>query len=138
MSHTRSSPSRSFAVVALAAVLPLALTSCSGNRAEINAVCDDVHIEAEAVRLAADSVHQEVVVDGIDPQEQHLEYLDDHYEDMRYLEEIARGGMQDAAFERAEAVAYVLDGVDENDDELLIAGVEEMDATEGLILDACD
>ena len=46
--------------------------------------------------------------------------------------------MQDAAFERAEAVAYVLDGVDENDDELLIAGVEEMDATEGLILDACD
>ena len=77
-------------------------------------------------------------MDGIVPQDQHLEYLDDHYEDMRYLEEIARGGMQDAAFERAEAVAYVLDGVDENDDELLIAGVEEMDATEGLILDACD
>src|SRR5699024_7279368 len=85
VSHTRSSPGRPFAVVALAAVLPLALMSCSGNRAEINAVCDDVHIEAEAVRLAADSVHQEAVVDGIVPQDQHLEYLDDHYEDMRYL-----------------------------------------------------
>lgn len=101
-------------------------------------MCDDVHAQIEAVRLAADSVHQEAVVDGIEPQDQHLDYLENHYQDMRHLEEIARGGVQEAAFERAEAVAYVLDGVDEYDDELLTTGVEEMDATEGLILDACD
>lgn len=138
MSHTRFSPRRSLTVVALAVALPLALTSCSGDRAEISAVCDDVHAQIEAVRLAADSVHQEAVVDGIEPQDQHLDYLENHYQDMRHLEEIARGGVQEAAFERAEAVAYVLDGVDEYDDELLTTGVEEMDATEGLILDACD
>lgn len=113
------------------------MASCSGNQAEIRAVCDDVHVQIEAVRLAADSVHQEAVVDGIEPQNQHLDYLENHYEDMRYLEEISRGGVRDAAFERAEAVAYVLDGVDEYDDQMLVVGVEEMDATEGLILDAC-
>lgn len=137
MSHPRPFPRNPLAVVALAAVLPLALTSCSGNRAEINAVCDDVYAQIEAVSLAAESVHQDAVVDGLDPQDQHLEYLEIHYEDMLHLEDLSRGSMRDAAFDRSEAVAYVLDGVDEYDDELLIAGVEEMAATEDLILDAC-
>lgn len=127
-------PQRTFAVAAMVA-LPLALTSCTN--AEARAACETIEAEIAQVGMAAESVYQDYVEDGIEPQQQHLDALEVHYEDARVLEENLSGNGQEAAFERAEAAAYVLDGIDEQDPSLVTDGADRMVQTEQGVLDAC-
>lgn len=123
-----------FAIAAMLA-LPLALTSCTN--AEARAACETVEAEIAQVDMASESVYQDYVEDGIEPQQQHLDLLEAHYEDARVLEENLSGNKQEAAFERSEATAYVLDGIDEQDPSLVTEGADRMVETEQEILDAC-
>ncbi|WP_017613418.1 hypothetical protein [Nocardiopsis salina] len=133
MSHLRL-PRRPLALVAVVA-LPLALTSCTN--AEARSACQNVETEIGEIGMAAQGVYQDYVEDGIEPQEQHLDILDVHYEDMVVLEENLSGNKQETAFERTEAVAYLLDGIDEQDPSLVAEGADRMAETEEAVLDAC-
>ncbi|MBE3000548.1 hypothetical protein IDM40_17825 [Nocardiopsis sp. HNM0947] len=133
MLHLRH-PQRPLALVAMVA-LPLALTSCTN--AEARSACQNVEAEIGEIGMAAQSVYQDYVEDGIEPQEQHLDILDAHYEDMVVLEENLSGNKQETAYERTEATAYLLDGIDEQDPSLVTEGADRMAETEEAILDAC-
>ncbi|MEU2975173.1 ATP-binding cassette domain-containing protein, partial [Nocardiopsis alba] len=52
MSHPRT-PARALALTAGALALPLLLTACSGNKAEIEAACADIQSNISAVDMAA-------------------------------------------------------------------------------------
>lgn len=133
MSHPRF-PQRTFAVAAVVA-LPLTLTSCTN--AEARAACEAIEAEIAQVDMAAESVYQDYVEDGIEPQQQHLDVLELHYEDARVLEENLGGNAQEAAFERVEAAAHLLDGIDEEEPSLVTEGADRMVETEQAVLDAC-
>lgn len=137
MSNPQLAPKRLLVLAAAASAL-LVLSACSGNRAEINATCEEIHSEISGVDLAAESVYQDMVEDGLEVQEQQYDQLDLHFENVEYLESIASGDVQDAATERADAAGLLLDGVDAGDDNDITEGADQMVETHDMILDACD
>lgn len=98
-----------------ALAVPLALTACSGNRAEIDAACAEIQSNISAVELAAESIGTDVLVDGIPFQDEHYAVLDTHVLDVERLENAARGDLREDAAERADAVNAVLEELDFGD-----------------------
>lgn len=135
MSHYRS-PRRVLAIAAIVAV-PLVLSGCSGNKAEIKAVCADIHAEISAVDLAAESIYTDLLVDGVPYQDQHADQLGTHLANVEYLEGLSRGDVQAGATERADAVNEVLVQLDEGDEIGLEEAINWTGDTHDLILDVC-
>lgn len=136
MSHPRTL-TRPLSLAAAALVVPLALTACSGNRAEIDQACGNIQSEMSAVDLAAQGIEQDILFDDIPFNDEHYTVLENHLLDVEDLEQAARGSVSRDATERAEAVNEVLFQLDDGD----FAGLEdaliwEAD-TQDLILEAC-
>lgn len=136
MSHPRTT-SRVLALVAGALALPLALTACSGNRAEIDAVCADIQANISAVDMAASSIETDVLVDNVPYQDQHADELFAHLEDVEYLESLSGGDLREDATERADAVDAVLEELDVGDEEGLADALAWTADTHDMILAAC-
>ena len=136
MSHPRTT-SRALALVAGALALPLALTACSGNRAEIDAVCADIQANISAVDMAASSIETDLLVDGVPYQDEHADELVAHLDDVEYLESLASGDLREDATERADAVDAVLEEMDFGDEEGLADALAWTADTHDMILAAC-
>ncbi|WP_017602446.1 hypothetical protein [Nocardiopsis alkaliphila] len=136
MSYPLSIP-RPPALLAGALALTLALTACSGNRAEIEAVCADIQANIGAVDMAAASIETDVLVDGVPYQDQHADELVAHLEDVEYLESLSRGDLRADATERADAVDAVLEELDFGDEAGLADALAWTADTHDMILAAC-
>lgn len=132
MSHPRT---LSLTVAALATAL--ALTACSGNRAEIDAACADIQSTISGVNSAAESIRQDILVDDVPYQEQHADELYEHLVDVERLEEAARGSVRDDAADRADAVNAVLEELEVGDYNSLESALNWTADTHGIILEAC-
>ncbi|WP_017590072.1 hypothetical protein [Nocardiopsis ganjiahuensis] len=132
MSHPRT-----LALAAAALAVPLALTACSGNRADIDAACGDIQSRMSAVDLAAQGIEQDILVDDIPYQDQYYTELEEHLFDVEFLEEAARGSVQRDATERADAVNEVLIQLDEGTHDGLADALDWEAETQDLILEAC-
>ncbi|WP_017544920.1 hypothetical protein [Nocardiopsis prasina] len=137
MSHPRT-PTRVLSLAAAAVVVPLALTACSGNQAEIDAACADIQSNISAVDLAAESIATDVLVDDVPFQDDHYSVLDAHVLDVERLEEAARGDLSRDATERADAVNAVLEELDFGDHDGLADALDWTSDTHDMILAACD
>ncbi|GAB3723316.1 hypothetical protein [Nocardiopsis oceani] len=137
MSHPRTL-TRPLSLAAAALAVPLALSACSGNRAEIDAACADIRENISAVDLAAQSIEEDILVDGVPYQDQHADELVAHLDDVEHLEEYASGSLQDDAAERADAVDTVLVELDDGDEAGLADALDWTAETHDMILDACD
>lgn len=137
MSHPRTL-TRPLSLAAAALAVPLALSACSGNRAEIDAACADIRENISAVDLAAQSLEEDILVDGVPYQDQHADELVAHLDDVEHLEEYASGSLQDDAAERADAVDTVLVELDDGDEAGLADALDWTAETHDMILDACD
>lgn len=136
MSHPRTDL-RVLSLVAGALALPLALSACSGDRAEIDAACADIQADISAVDMAASSIEQDILVDGVPYQEQHADELVAHLDDVERLEEAARGDQRDAATERADAVDAVLEALEYEGESELADALDWTAETHDMILQAC-
>ncbi len=136
MSHPRTL-TRPLSVAAAALAIPLALTACSGNRADIDAACGSIESQMSAVDLAAQGLEQDILVDDIPYQDQHYTVLEEHLFDVELLEEAARGSVSSDATERADAVNEVLTQLDTGTYEGLEDALAWEADTQDLILDAC-
>lgn len=136
MSHPRTNL-RVLSLVAGALALPLALSACSGDRAEIDAACADIQANISAVDMAASSIEQDILVDGVPYQDQHADELVAHLDDVERLEEVARGDQRDDATERADAVDAILAELDNGDEAGLADALEWTAETHDMILRAC-
>ncbi len=121
----------------LALAVPLALTACSGNKAEIDAACADIQSNINAVDLAAESIGTDVLDDGVPFQDDHYAVLDAHVLDVERLENAARGGLREDATERADAVNAVLEELDFGDANGLADALDWTAETHDMILAAC-
>ncbi|MBR8740876.1 hypothetical protein DSY14_03895 [Nocardiopsis sp. MG754419] len=128
---------RVLTLTAGALALPLALTACSGNRAEIDAACADIQSHIEAVDMAASSIEQDILVDGVPYQDQHADELAAHLDDVQRLEEAASGDVREDAIERFDAVDAVLWELDNGDEAGLTEALEWTADTHDMILGAC-
>ena len=137
MSHPRTL-TRPLSLAAAALAVPLALSACSGNRAEIDAACADIREHISAVDLAAQSIEEDILVDGVPYQDQHADELVAHLDDVEHLEAYASGSLQDDAAERADAVDTVLVELDDGDEAGLADALDWTAETHDMILDACD
>ncbi|WP_285734880.1 hypothetical protein [Nocardiopsis sp. ATB16-24] len=135
MSHHRS-PQRAHLIVA-ALALPLVLSGCSGNKAEIEAVCAEIHAEISAVELAAESIYTDLLVDGVPYQDEHADRLETHLANVEYLEELSRGEVRADAGERADAIDEVLVQLNVGDEIGLEDAIGWTAETHDLILAAC-
>ncbi|MFB8762029.1 hypothetical protein ACFW4K_23335 [Nocardiopsis alba] len=136
MSHPRT-PARALALTAGALALPLLLTACSGNKAEIEAACADIQSNISAVDMAASSIEQDLLVDGVPYQDQHAEELEAHLADVERLEAASRGSLQADATERADAVDAILVELDQGDEAGLADALTWTADTHDTILAAC-
>ncbi|WP_017581156.1 hypothetical protein [Nocardiopsis valliformis] len=137
MSHPRTL-TRALPLAATALAATLALTACSGNRADIDAACDSIHSQMPAVDLAAAGIDQDVLVDDIPYNDEHRAVLEDHRDDVRLLEEAARGLLREDAAERFDAVDAVIWELDHGDEVGLADALDREADTQDLILVACD
>ena len=135
MSHHRSSQRARVIVAAL--TVPLVLSGCSGNKAEIEAVCADIYAEISAVELAAESIYADLLVDGVPYQDEHADRLETHLANVEYLEELSRGDVRMDAGERADAVDEVLVQLNVGDEIGLEEAINWTADTHDLILAAC-
>ncbi|SIO90279.1 hypothetical protein [Nocardiopsis sp. JB363] len=136
MSHPRIN-ARVLSLVAGALALPLVLSACSGDRAEIDAACADIQANISAVDMAASSLEQDLLVAGVPYQDQHADELSAHLDDVERLEEAARGDLRDDATERADAVDAVLAELDNGDENGLADALDWTAETHDMILEAC-
>ena len=136
MSHPRTNP-RVLSLVAGTLALPLLLSACSGARAEIDAACADIQANISAVDMAASSLEQDLLVDGVPYQDQHVDELSAHLNDVERLEAAARGALRDDATERADAVDAVLVELDHGDEAGLADALDWTAETHDMILEAC-
>lgn len=136
MSHPRTNL-RVLSLVAGALVLPLALSACSGDRAEIDAACADIQANISAVDMAASSIEQDILVDGVPYQDQHADELVAHLDDVERLEKAARGDQRDDATERADAVDAILAELDNGDEAGLADALDWTAETHDMILQSC-
>lgn len=137
MSHPRTL-TRALPLAATALAAALALTACSGNRADIDAACDSIHSQMPAVDLAAAGIDQDVLGDDIPYNEDHRAVLEDHLADVELLEQAARGSVRKDATERAEAVDAIIWELDNGDEAGLADALDWEADTQELILAACD
>lgn len=136
MSHPRTT-SRVLSLVAGALALPLALSACSGDRAEIEAACADIQANISAVDMAASSIEQDILVDGVSYQDQHADELVAHLDDVERLEAAARGDQRDVATERADAIDAILEELDHGDEAGLADALDWTAQTHDMILQSC-
>jgi hypothetical protein len=137
VSHPRTL-TRALPLAATALAAALALTACSGNRAEIDAACADIQSTISGVDSAAESIRQDILVDDIPYQEQHADELYEHMLDVERLEEAARGSLREDAAERADAVNAVLEELEFDQNYAALEEALNWTAdTHDMILDAC-
>lgn len=136
MSHPRTL-TRPLSLAAAALVVPLALTACSGNRADISEACGNIEANMSAVDLAAQGIEQDILNDDVPFQDQHYTVLEEHLFDVELLEDAARGSVSRDATERAEAIDEVLFQLDEGDHAGLADALDWENDTQDLILAAC-
>nr|WP_053107326.1 hypothetical protein [Nocardiopsis sp. SBT366] len=104
----------------------------------VESLCADIETHIDVVDTAAESLEQDLLVDGVPFQDQHYTDLDQHLLDVEALEELlSRDGPVRELTERADAVHAVLVELDFGDEPGLAKALSRVADTRDPILEFC-